>query len=107
MSEPSKVVNGNIERITYRNTTQQVGKPQVESVVVRKNRTAQETSDQFGRILNHIKSDSPLYGFTERMDRLSDAYRRTARAMDATGRQSVWGGNPTASLISRKNNRRS
>ena len=98
MSEPSVI--SKTEKITYRSIVPQVGKPQVESAVVRKNRTAQETSDQFNRVMKQIKKGS-MYGQMERIMKLSDVYRRTARALDAAGR-----GNsitPMATMVNRRN----
>lgn len=101
MSEPGKI-RSKTEVVTYRSNVRQVGVPQEESVVVRKNRTAQETSDQFNRVFNNIRKGS-IYGSASRIARLSDAYRRTARALDAMGRgDSI---TPMATLIGRKNNR--
>ena len=78
MAEPGTIRNPNLERVNYRTTvTDDYG-----TAVVRRNRTAEETQKQFDRLVRGIRiSENP-----GRYLRLADAFTRTMRALDATGR---------------------
>ena len=92
MSEPGKLV----ERIDY--TTGINGREG--SAVVRRNRTEAETRAQFDRIYdNNIMSQAQL-------DRLSSAYFRTMRALDASGRSIPGMDNYGVARRIKRNNRR-
>ena len=78
MAEPGRIRNSNLERVNYRTTlTGDYG-----TAVVRRNRTAEETQEQFDRLVRGIRiSENP-----SRYLRLADAFTRTMRALDATER---------------------
>ena len=105
---------GTVEHITYREGTRLPNGTMVTSgpkfgVNVRRNRTNEETREQYMRLMGNL-SDQWRQGVnprlvTERQRRLTDAYTRTMQGLDATGRGwAAW--TRPAVLINRKNNRR-
>lgn len=99
MSEPRKI-NSQTEKIAFRSV---YGSPERQTAVVRRNRTIEETHNQFSRIFQNYGVNPG--GSNSDFSRLSSAYARTMGALEATGRGDYITRGDTV-LISRRNNRR-
>lgn len=91
MAEPRKANGGRVERITYNilpGAQERVG--ETESALVRRNRTQQETKDQYMRLMGTLqrqwRNGESARLVTERQRRLTRAYTRTMNALGATNR---------------------
>lgn len=98
MAEPGKIAK--TENITFKSNFGGA----IKSVNVRKNRTTAETIDQFNRIYQNTIADR-YHPDLAQVARIQDVYGRTLQALGATNRGTALN-NLTATLISRRNNRR-
>lgn len=93
MAEPGKV---KVETITY-----QYGDGRNVSVNVRKNRTEAETNAQIQRIYKNYSDVNP-----GRVGKAMNVHAYTRRALNLTNRGSAIPNSLSATLVSRRNNRR-
>ena len=84
MSEPSRVV----ERVAY--TVDLGGTTDLRAVNVRRNRTANETNAQYGRLYANVSRIRNREDRIRAFNRLQRSYTRVSGALAATGRDDEW-----------------